>query len=71
MGTLLKVFFLFGFIGCLSTNVHSQSLLQMQHDYDEMKEKIASTTLELQCLEADRKRANYIKSIVRERKRVV
>ena len=36
----------------------------MQREYDAMKEKIASTVIEFPCLEADRKSANDIKTIV-------
>ena len=61
-----RIVFISFFVTCNSI-VHAQSLIQMQRDYDAMKEKIASTMVELPCLEADRKRASYIKSILYEK----
>jgi hypothetical protein len=47
--------------------VNSQTLLQMQKDYDAIKDKIASTVVEINCLEADKKNAYLIKSIFYEK----
>jgi hypothetical protein len=44
--------------------VNSQTLLQMQKDYDAVKDKIASTVVEINCLDADKKSAYLIKTIV-------
>ena len=53
--------FILSFFGSIS---NAQSIIQMQHDYDEMREKISSTKIEIPCLEADKISANYIKRLV-------
>lgn len=57
--TVLFFFFFFSTI-----QISAQSLIQMQKDYDEMKQKIASTYIDIPCLEADKKRVESFKALV-------
>lgn len=65
--SVLLLFFVLLLNSTFSLEIHSQTLIERQRGYDAMKQRIASTTVDLPCLDADKKRAQYIKSIVYEK----